>query len=85
MKYTVYVLKSQKDNKKYIGVTSDFERRLQEHNRGSVKSTRTRKPMELIYKETYKDKSEAWKRENFFKSGQGRVFLKNIDMDNTGA
>ncbi|MCL4377576.1 MAG: GIY-YIG nuclease family protein [Actinobacteria bacterium] len=74
--YFVYVLRSLKDNKRYIGFTDNLERRLTEHNSGKVKSTKNRKPLELIYHEEYTDKFEAMNREKFFKSGRGREFLK---------
>ncbi len=76
--YFVYVLKSLEDNKRYIGMSSNIERRLKEHNNGLVKSTKNRKPLKLIYFEEFPSKTEALKRENFFKSGSGRRFLKNI-------
>ncbi|MCP5064071.1 MAG: GIY-YIG nuclease family protein [Ignavibacteriae bacterium] len=77
--YVVYVLRSLKDQKRYIGMTSDIERRIVEHNDGLVKSTKNRRPFELIYSEKFEAKSEAMKREKFFKSGRGREFLKSID------
>ena len=76
--FTVYVLKSEKDLKRYIGFTEDLDRRLFDHTNGLVKSTRNRRPLVLIYKEEFTDKMEAQVREKFFKSGQGRVFLNSI-------
>jgi putative endonuclease len=73
--YFVYVLKSQKDSKRYIGFTDNLERRLYEHNSGLVKSTKNRRPLELIYYEKFDSKTEAMKREKFFKTGYGRTFL----------
>jgi len=35
--YVVYVLRSLKDQKRYIGMTSDIDRRILEHSDGSVK------------------------------------------------
>ncbi len=60
-------------------MTSDIDRRILEHNDGLVKSTKNRRPLELIYSEKFEAKSEAMKREKFFKSGRGREFLKSID------
>ncbi|MFZ6033201.1 MAG: GIY-YIG nuclease family protein [Melioribacter sp.] len=60
--FYVYVLRSLKDNKRYVGLTSDISRRFREHQNGSVKSTRHRRPFELIYYESYENKSEAMKR-----------------------
>jgi putative endonuclease len=77
--YIVYVLKSLKDNKRYIGMSSDLERRIVEHNNGLVKSTKNRRPLELVYFEKFETKTEAMRREKFFKSGRGREFLKSID------
>ena len=80
--YYVYILKSLKDNKHYIGSTSDINRRLKEHNRGKVKSTRYRIPFKLIYLEKFKDKPTANKREYYLKSPKGflekKRILKNI-------
>ena len=78
--YFVYILKSLKDHKRYIGFTSDLERRILEHNSGLVKSTRNRKPLELIYVEEFEIKEEAMNREKFFKSGKGREFLKSRNL-----
>ena len=74
--YFVYILKSLKDEKKYIGSTSNLERRLNEHNSGGCSSTKHRKPFTLIYCEKFNDKKLALKRENFFKTGKGRDTLK---------
>ena len=78
--YFVDILKSLKDHKRYIGFTSDLERRILEHNSGLVKSTRNRKPFELIYTEEFENKEEAMDREKFFKSGKGREFLKSRNL-----
>lgn len=78
--YTVYILLSEKDNKRYIGFTDNLVRRLFEHNSGLVKSTKNRKPLKLIYTEQFENKSDAMNRERFFKSGFGRSFLKNIGI-----
>ena len=78
--FTVYILKSLKDNKRYIGFTNDLRRRLFEHNNGLVISTINRKPFELIYTEEFELKEQAMAREKFFKSGKGREFLKSINL-----
>ncbi len=77
MNYFLYILRSKKDGKRYIGITENIERRLDEHQRGHVKSTRNRRPLELIYQEKFCNKQDAALRERFFKMGKGREFLKN--------
>lgn len=75
---TVYVLKSLKDNKLYIGISENLERRIEEHNRGSVQSTKNRIPFVLLHQEYFPTREEAAKREIFLKSGAGHKFLKDI-------
>ncbi|KAB2842245.1 MAG: GIY-YIG nuclease family protein [Melioribacteraceae bacterium] len=72
--FTVYVLKSLKDAKRYIGFTSDMGRRLAEHNLGKVKSTKSRKLFELIYAENFDTKPEAAEREKFSKLIKEEIF-----------
>lgn len=75
MDYT-YILKSLKDNKYYYGHSADLDLRLKEHNHGKVKATKGRRPFVVHYYETFATKSEAIKRELFFKSIDGYVLLK---------
>ncbi|OHE09938.1 MAG: endonuclease [Sulfurimonas sp. RIFOXYD12_FULL_33_39] len=53
------------DESLYTGITTDLNRRLDEHNNSpkAAKYTRARRPLELIYFEEHKDKSSASKRE----------------------
>ena len=76
--YKVYVLRSLKDSNLYIGHTKDLDKRICEHNKGKVRSTKSRRPFKLIYFENISTKSEAYQREMFLKSGQGRLLLKKI-------
>ena len=75
----VYVLKSLKNGKRYVGSTDLLpEKRLKKHNYGSNKFTKRNGPFELIYQENYLTKTEARKRENFLKSGVGRRYIDEI-------
>ena len=74
--FYIYVLHSKKDDKLYTGFTTDLEKRLKYHNRGLNKSTRDRRPFELIYAEMYLNEKDARKRERFLKSGRGREILR---------
>ena len=78
--FFVYVLKSLKDGRRYTGYTGDLGRRVWEHNEGLVKSTWRRKPLELEYYEEFENKRDALIREKFFKTGQGREFLRRIGL-----
>ncbi|MEI6650012.1 MAG: GIY-YIG nuclease family protein [Candidatus Moraniibacteriota bacterium] len=74
--YYVYVLKSLKDNKLYVGHTNDLSRRFEEHNAGKVQSTRNRVPFILLYYEASNHLTDAISREKDLKTGFGRAYLK---------
>ena len=77
-KYTVYVLKSQKNGKQYVGSTSkELTKRLDWHRWGLTSWTRQNGPFELVYSEERNTRQEALRREKYFKTGQGR---KTLDL-----
>ena len=69
--YYVYVLRSLKDGQLYTGVTKDLARRMREHRAGKTRSLRYRRPLELLYSETYQTKLLALERERFLKTPAG--------------
>jgi putative endonuclease len=71
MSFSVYVLKSMRDGKTYTGVAGDLTRRMAEHARGHVRSTRNRRPLLLVYVERFSSKQQALERERFFKTPGG--------------
>ena len=73
--FYVYVLKSKKDEKYYIGFTTDLKNRHNEHCLGKVRATFYRRPLELIYYECYKNRKIAQKRERQLKGGKAHVAL----------
>ena len=75
--FFVYILKSIKDGKYYYGHTDNLVKRLDYHNKGKVKSTKSRVPFIVHYTERFDIKSEAFKREMFFKTMAGYRFLKS--------
>ncbi len=75
MFYT-YVLRSQKDQKLYVGYTPDLRKRIEKHSSGLVLATKDRRPLDLVYYEACLEKEKALKREKYFKTGFGRKFLK---------
>ncbi|MFZ1720712.1 MAG: GIY-YIG nuclease family protein [Candidatus Moraniibacteriota bacterium] len=75
--FYVYLLQSEKDDKWYTGCTNDLKKRFSEHNKGSVFSTKNRVPFILIYYEACLNKSDAFAREKYLKSGPGKRYLKN--------
>lgn len=53
------------DDSLYTGITTDVERRLHEHNqkRNAAAYTRSRRPVTLVYQETFQTRAEAARRE----------------------
>jgi len=76
MFYYVYIFLSKKDNKFYIGLTNNLERRLKEHHNGEVLSTKGRRPFELIFYEAYLNEKDAVRREDYFKTSKGKRTLR---------
>ncbi len=74
----VYILRSLKSERYYVGSTSDMEKRLIEHNRGKNISTRGRGPFVVVYTEEYHTKAEAIRRELEIKSYKGGNGFKNL-------
>lgn len=74
MFYT-YVLKSEKDNKLYIGWTDDLANRFKQHQLGKVKSTKNRLPLKIVYYEASLNKEKAIIREKQLKTGFGRKYI----------
>lgn len=74
--YCIYILFSHHDRKLYIGYTANLVRRLQEHTNGKSLSTKGRRPLELIYCEFHKAKSDAMRREKYFKTTPGKKAIK---------
>ena len=73
----IYILHSKKDKGLYIGLTTDLKRRVAEHKRGSVTSTKHRLPIQLIHYEAFLVEKDAKARERYLKSGYGRQQLKD--------
>ena len=74
--FYVYILQSAKDNNLYAGFTPDLKRRLVKHTAGRVFSTKSRRPLKLIYCELCLNEKDARQREKYFKTGVGKRFMK---------
>ena len=72
----IYVLRSEKDGRFYVGMSENFERRLLEHNSGKTKSTKGFIPWKLFLFEEFPDRITARKREKYLKSGYGKHWIK---------
>lgn len=76
--FHVYTLRSERDKGLYIGYTTNIRNRLEEHNEGSVISTKARRPLRLIFLESYINKADAVRRERYLKTTIGKKMLKGM-------
>jgi putative endonuclease len=79
--YYVYVIESTDQVFRYTGVTNNLERRLKEHNNREEPSTKAYAPLELIFYEGYRSKSDAKRREEYLKSTKGKRVLRRMLRD----
>ena len=73
-----YVLYSLKDHKLYKGYSAQIANRFIKHQAGGTPSTKNRRPLVLIYVETFQSKQEALKREKWAKSLEGGAALTQL-------
>ena len=74
--YKVYVIKSINFDWIYVGMTTDIERRLHDHNLGYNKSTKAKAPYSVLFVEEYPDSLSARNREKYLKTTVGKRFIR---------
>ncbi len=92
MAFYCYILECS-DGSYYTGWSTDPERRLVQHNRGTgARYTRSRRPVRLVYMEELPDKGAALKRERAIKAltrPKKQKLIKNnvlqVQMDEPGS
>ena len=82
MNYT-YIVKCS-DGTFYTGWTNNLEKRIRDHNVGKgAKYTKSRRPVELVYYETFSQKEDAMRREYAIKqlNRAGKMkLIRNFDL-----
>ena len=66
-----------KDLNFYVGYTNNLIKRVEDHNKGKVASTKNRLPLKLIYWEGCLNQQDATKREKYLKTAWGKRYIKN--------
>lgn len=75
--YFVYILQSTNDpDRFYVGLTTDLEKRLGQHNNGESIHTNKFKPWKYRTVIRFDDVQKAEAFERYLKSGSGRAFSK---------
>ena len=73
-----YVLRSQKNGRYYVGSCSEIAKRLSRHNQGRANVTRSGRPWDLVYEESFETRPEAVRREKQIKSYKGGEAFKKL-------
>jgi len=71
--YNVYLLKL-KGNSIYTGTTPNLKRRIKEHKKGYVDSTKDKSPIHLEWYCKFNEKVRALEFEKYLKTGSGQAF-----------
>jgi len=77
MDYVVYILYSQKRSRYYVGQTQNIKKRIEKHNKGLVKSTKTGGPWEVITIIKVSNRSKAVLLEKRIKKRGAERFLND--------
>jgi len=77
----VYILKSLKNGRYYIGSTNDIRQRFLTHQSGGVKATRYMRPFEIALQQEFSDLSTARKIEQKLKKLKRKDYLDKIVKD----
>lgn len=80
MSFSVYILKSARDGRYYVGQTKNLDDRLRRHNGDRMHATKGRGPWKIVYVETFSTRSAAMAREREIKRQKSRAYLERILM-----
>lgn len=71
----LYILKSNRSDKYYVGETSNIEKRIENHKLGKSSFGRRNKDLQLVYKREVANRGEAKKLESFLKKQKNHQFI----------
>ncbi|PJC32872.1 excinuclease ABC subunit C [Candidatus Roizmanbacteria bacterium CG_4_9_14_0_2_um_filter_39_13] len=74
----LYILQSKVNKRYYVGSTVDLNRRLDEHNNGKTKYTRSTKPFNLVFQREFDTIREARSIEYKLKRKKSRLIIEKI-------
>jgi predicted GIY-YIG superfamily endonuclease len=76
MKYVYLIRSLQYPGKRYVGITSGLEKRLEAHNAGQSVHTALFKPWKLVVAVQFENNDRAAEFETYLKSGSGHAFAR---------
>ncbi|MDH4223921.1 MAG: GIY-YIG nuclease family protein [candidate division Zixibacteria bacterium] len=75
--YYVYILEND-EGTHYIGYTADLPKRIKGHNSSKSRWTKKKGPWNLVYKEEFQTKQEAFLRERQIKKFKGGEAFRKL-------
>lgn len=76
----VYVILNQNKGYRYVGMSTNVTKRIDQHNLGKTRSTKPYRPFHLLLTERFESRNQARKREKFLKGGSGREWLDDLQQ-----
>ncbi len=76
--FYVYILYSEKFDSFYIGQTNNLTKRILRHNKGYVRSTKTKRPWVVCYSECYDSRAHAMSREAQLKAWKSKSKIREL-------
>jgi putative endonuclease len=74
----VYILRSDKTGRHYVGSTSNLDDRIHRHNAGKNRSTKAGAPWTLVWSEPHPTREDAYRREMQIKRYKGGEAFKKL-------
>src|SRR5205814_2693887 len=78
--FYVYILRSAKTNRRYVGSCENPHEYLGRHNLGHSRATRHGVPWSLVHRESFASRADALRRERYYKSGRGPDELDRLNL-----
>jgi len=84
MVHFLYIIQSETSGRYYVGSSHDPSLRVQHHNDGWTRSTKSGRPWKLIYIKRYSSKIQALRREREIKAMKSRKYIERLLADTEG-
>jgi putative endonuclease len=76
--FYLYILRSGKTGRRYVGSCEDLDDRVRRHNVGEAKATRHGIPWKLVHTKSFLTRRDAVKKGRYYKTGRGRDELDRL-------
>jgi len=78
MRYSLYIIKSNKSGKYYVGQTRNLRTRFERHLNGKTSFGKRNKDLEIVYTKEFTSHIDARKTERFIKRQKSHIFIDRL-------